>query len=197
MGRKTVADFHYILLNKPYGVLSQFTDAAGRQTLKHLGPFPGDVYPAGRLDADSEGLLLLTNDNDLKHFLTDPRYGHPRTYVVQVEGLPTQEEIAQLRKGVILGGRRTQPADVRLLQGEPAVPPRPVPIRFRKSVPTSWIELTIREGRNRQIRKMTAGIGHPTLRLLRIHIGRLSIAGLAPGQWRILTRSEIATLKKP
>jgi 23S rRNA pseudouridine2457 synthase len=185
----------YILFNKPYGVLSQFTDSGGRTTLNAFGPFPQDVYAAGRLDADSEGLLLLTNDNQMKARVTEPGSGHPRTYLVQVEQIPNDDALRQLRSGVILRGRRTRPADVRLLEHEPDLPDRTVPIRFRKNIPTAWLEVTLREGRNRQVRRMTAAVGHPTLRLVRIRIGSLSIDGLAPGRWRYLSPSELRTLE--
>jgi 23S rRNA pseudouridine2457 synthase len=184
----------YLLFYKPYGVLSQFTHEAGRKSLKDYGPFPPDVYPVGRLDADSEGLLLLTNDNRVKHRLTEPRFDHPRTYLVQIERLPTQEALEQLRRGVTIEGRKTKTAEVHLLDYEPELPPRPVPIRYRKNVPTAWIEITIREGRNRQVRKMTAAVGHPTLRLVRSRIGTLNLAGLQPGMFRSLTPQEVEAL---
>ncbi|HEY4613103.1 MAG TPA: pseudouridine synthase [Bacteroidota bacterium] len=187
--------YHYILFNKPYGVLSQFTSEAGRMTLKDFGPFPRDIYPVGRLDADSEGLLLLTNDNAVKHRLTDPRFEHPRTYLVQVERIPTQEALRRLSEGVVIEGKKTKPAEVRLLDGEPKLPPRSVPIRQRKNVPTAWIELTLREGRNRQVRKMTAAVGHPTLRIVRIRIATLSVEGLLSGEHRVLTEGEENTLQ--
>ncbi len=188
--------YAYILFNKPYGVLSQFTGEAGRLSLKDFGPFPREVYPVGRLDADSEGLLLLTNDNEVKHRLTDPRFGHPRTYSVQVERIPTEQSLERLRSGVLIEGSRTQPAEVRLLQGEPELPPRPVPIRFRKTVPTAWLEITLREGRNRQVRKMTAIVGHPTLRLVRMRIGKLEIGDLLPGNSRHLSAQEVKALHR-
>lgn len=187
---------HYILFNKPYGVLSQFTREAGKQSLRDFGPFPSDVYPVGRLDADSEGVLLLTNDNALRHRITEPRYEHPRTYLVQVERIPTDKALALLSKGVVIEGKKTKPAEVRLLEREPELPPRSVPIRFRKSIPTVWLELTIREGRNRQVRKMTAAVGHPTLRLVRIKIGTLVIGSLQPGESRILSNEEVEGLPK-
>ena len=196
MNRPVPERFRYFLFNKPYGVLSQFTDAGGRKTLKKYGPFPGDVYAAGRLDADSEGLLLLTSDNALKRFLTEPRYGHPRTYLVQVERKPDDGALRRLREGVIVEGKKTRPAELRVLEHEPDLPSRAVPVRFRKSVPTAWLELTLREGRNRQIRKMTAAVGHPTLRLVRIRIGRLSLEGLGPGEWKELTAKDVAPLRK-
>lgn len=174
-----------ILFYKPYGVLSQFTDPdkTGHPTLAAYIHIP-DLYPAGRLDHDSEGLLLLTSDGVLQHRLTDPRFAHPRTYWAQVERIPTAQALDQLRRGVLIQGQRTKPCQARLLDGEPALPPREPPIRYRKSVPTSWIELTLTEGRNRQVRRMTAAIGHPTLRLVRVAIGDHRLEGLKPGQWR-------------
>lgn len=185
---------HYILFYKPYGVLSQFTDAEGRPTLKDFGPFPSDVYTVGRLDADSEGLLLLTNNNTLNHRLTEPRYEHPRTYLVQIEKIPSEPSLQKLRDGIVIEGKKTKPAEVVLLEKEPNLPPRPVPIRFRKNVPTAWIEFTLCEGRNRQVRKMTAAIGHPALRLVRSKIGSLIMEGLNPGEHRSLTTEEIKQL---
>ena len=184
------AQWHCILLNKPYGVLSQFTGTPGQHTLAEYGPFPGDVYAAGRLDADSEGLLILTNDPQVQRRLTDPAFAHPRTYCAQVENIPTAEALARLRSGVIIDGRRTLPAAARLLTEEPQFPPRPVPIRSRKSIPTAWIEITLREGRNRQVRRMTAQVGFPTLRLVRTGIDVLKLTGLAPGEARELTTQE-------
>ena len=178
-----------LLLHKPYGVLTQFTDAEGRRTLKEFVNIP-DVYPVGRLDHDSEGLLLLTDDGPLQHRLSDPRFEHPKTYWAQVEREPSGEALDQLRKGVEIQGYRTKPAQVRLLDGEPLVAPRDPPVRFRKTVPTAWVELTISEGKNRQIRHMTAAVGHPTLRLIRVAIGRLALDGLEPGQWRELALVE-------
>ncbi len=185
---------HTFLFNKPYGVLSQFTREAGHRSLGDFGPFPADVYAAGRLDADSEGLLLLTNDRELNHRLTDPSYGHPRTYLVQVERVPEELALVRLRHGVVVDGRKTRPAAVRLLASEPDLFPREVPIRHRKNVPTAWVEMTLHEGKNRQVRKMTAAVGYPTLRLVRTQIGELSIAGLQPGEWRELTPGELGEL---
>jgi len=181
-----------IAFNKPYGVLSQFSGE--RQTLKDYIPVR-DIYPAGRLDRDSEGLLLLTDDGALQHQLTDPRFGHPRTYWVQVEGVADEKALARLRAGVKIRDYRTRPAKVRLLAAEPALPPREPPVRFRKRVPTSWLEITLTEGRNRQVRRMTAAVGHPTLRLVRVRIGSLELK-LAPGGWRELSAAEIADLKR-
>jgi len=184
----------YIVFYKPYGVLSQFTDSSGRKTLSAFGPFPKDVYPVGRLDGDSEGLLLLTNDGTLKHQLLEPRFGHERTYLVQVERVPSEEALMQLRAGVVIEGHRTREASVGLLEEPPGVPPRPVPIRFRRNVPTAWIELRLREGRNRQVRRMTAAAGHPTLRLIRSSFGPLNLQGLEPGESRVLTETEVKAL---
>jgi 23S rRNA pseudouridine2457 synthase len=183
-----------IALFKPYDVLSQFTDAEGRATLKSLVPIPG-IYPVGRLDRDSEGLLLLTDDGGLAHRLTDPRYEHPRTYLVQVERVPDDEALERLRRGVVLRDGPTRPAEVERLSDPPDLPERPVPIRFRKSVPTAWLRLTLREGRNRQVRRMTAAVGHPTLRLVRIAIGPVTLGDLAPGQWRELSEPERRALE--
>jgi pseudouridine synthase len=190
MGKKRL---RYIALFKPFDVLTQFTDAAGRATLKDFVPVPG-VYPVGRLDRDSEGLLLLTDDGRLAHRLTDPRFAHPRTYLVQVERVPGREALEALRRGVVLGDGPTRPAGVTLLDEPPALPDRPVPIRFRKNVPTAWLRLTITEGRNRQVRRMTAAIGHPTLRLVRVTLGPIALGDLAPGRWRDLTPDERAAL---
>ena len=188
-----------LIFNKPFGVLSQFTPgrhAGENRTLRDFGPFPPDVYPVGRLDADSEGLLILTNDRALTRRLLDPVFGHPRTYLVQVEGVPEPAALRRLSEGsLVLDGHALRPAVVRLLDAEPDLPPRPVPIRFRKNIPTAWIELTIFEGKNRQVRRMTAAAGHPTLRLYRISIGLLSVEGLPPGKWRALSRMESAQLQ--
>jgi pseudouridine synthase len=180
---------------KPYDVLTQFTDEEGRVTLKQFIDVPG-VYPAGRLDRDSEGLLLLTNDGALAHRLTDPRFEHEKTYWVQVERIPDEHALENLRRGVTLKDGRTRPAQVERLENAPEVPERPVPIRFRKNVPTSWLKLTIREGKNRQVRRMTAAVGHPTLRLVRCAIGSIGFGGLEPGQWRDLSDEEAAILPK-
>ncbi len=184
----------YIKLFKPYDVLCQFTDAAGRPTLKDYVDVAG-VYPVGRLDRDSEGLLLLTDDGPLAHRLTDPKFEHPRTYLVQVERIPDPQALKALRRGLILGDGPTRPAEVELLESDPPLSDRPVPIRYRKNVPTAWLRLTLREGRNRQVRRMTAAVGIPTLRLVRVAIGPIELGDLAPGQWRELTGEELAALR--
>jgi len=188
------SDFRYIKLNKPYDVLCQFTDPAGRATLKDFVTVPG-VYSVGRLDRDSEGLILLTNDGAMAHQLTNPRHAHPRTYWVQVEGEPTRVDLDHLERGVELNDGLTLPTRAAVLPGEPELPPRSVPIRFRKNVPTSWIELTLREGRNRQVRRMTAAVGYPTLRLIRAFIGPIALGSLQPGEWVDLTPEEMTALK--
>ena len=175
-----------IAFNKPYGVLCQFTDREGRPTLADHIDVPG-VYPAGRLDHDSEGLLLLTDDGALAHRITDPRHKLPKTYLVQVEGTPDAQALAGLRAGVVLKDGPTAPAQVRTLAAAPAwLWPRQPPVRFRKTVPDAWLELVIGEGRNRQVRRMTAAVGLPTLRLVRVAIGRWPLADLPPGSWRKL-----------
>lgn len=181
-----------ILFYKPYAVLTQFTGEP--PTLKDYIPVSG-VYPVGRLDRDSEGLILLTDDGKLQHRLSDPKYGHPRTYWVQVEGIPDEDAIQRLAEGVLIQGRKTLPAEAKRLKGEPGLPERNPPIRVRQSIPTSWLEITLREGRNRQVRRMTAAVGHPTLRLVRVAIGGIGTGGLRPGEWRELSRGEYVTLK--
>lgn len=173
-----------ILFNKPYGVLSQFTDeGSGKPALKDFIALPG-VYPAGRLDFDSEGLLILTDDGREQARISDPKHKIEKTYWAQVEGIPDDAALEALRRGVDLKDGRTRPARARLI-GEPdGLWPRDPPIRYRKSVPDSWIELTITEGRNRQVRRMTAAVGHPTLRLIRVRVGDWTLDGLAPGKWR-------------
>lgn len=175
-----------LLINKPYGMLSQFTDrgseGAARDTLSDIVSMPG-FYPAGRLDRDSEGLLILTDDGRTQARIADPRHKLPKTYLVQVEGIPDTTAIDQLRRGVMLKDGMTRPAEARLVES-PAVWPRNPPIRERKSIPDRWLELTIREGRNRQVRRMTAAVGYPTLRLIRWRIGPWTVENLAPGEWR-------------
>ncbi len=173
----------YLLFHKPYGVLCQFTDSEGRACLKDFIDIPG-VYASGRLDWDSEGLLLLTNDGPLIKTLASPASKLPKTYWVQVEGTPSDKALHALQTGVVIEGKRTLPAGaVRFPEGD-ALPPRSVPIRIRKALPVSWIQLTLIEGRNRQVRKMTAAVGHPTLRLIRQAIGPFNLTGLAAGQWQ-------------
>jgi len=174
-----------ILFNKPFDVLSQFTDAKSptpRAALSDYIDIPG-VYPAGRLDRDSEGLLLLTDDGRLQARISNPRHEMEKTYLAQVEGAPTEADLEPLRQGVLLKDGPTRPAGARLI-APPELWPRLPPVRYRKSVPDTWIELTIREGRNRQVRRMTAAIGFPTLRLVRWRIGAWSLDGIAPGEWR-------------
>ncbi|HEY4559921.1 MAG TPA: pseudouridine synthase [Lysobacter sp.] len=176
-----------IAFNKPYGVLCQFTDRSTppRPTLAGFGLPPG-VYAAGRLDHDSEGLLLLTDDGGLAHRLTDPRHKQPKTYWVQVEGEPQPAQLDALRRGVELNDGPTRPARVQRIDA-PALWPRDPPVRFRKTVPDAWLEIAIREGRNRQVRRMTAAVGLPTLRLVRVAIGAHALDALAPGEWRRLS----------
>jgi 23S rRNA pseudouridine2457 synthase len=185
----------HLLFYKPFNVLCQFTGEP--PTLRDFVPIPG-VYPAGRLDRDSEGLLLLTSDGALQHRLTDPRHGHPRTYLAQVEGVPTPEAITSLAVGIEIrdktGVYRSRPAKVSLVPSEPPLPARVPPIRFRRSIPTAWLELTLTEGHNRQVRRMTAAVGFPTLRLVRIASGPLTLSGLSPGEWRDLTPEEVNVL---
>jgi 23S rRNA pseudouridine2457 synthase len=174
-----------IALNKPFNVLCQFTSDDGRATLADYVS-QKDVYPAGRLDHDSEGLLLLTDDGGLAHRLTDPRHKQPKTYLVQVDGAVTDEAVAALRRGVLLKDGPTLPAGVEHAAEPDWLWPRDPPVRFRKAIPTSWLGITLREGRNRQVRRMTAAVGFPTLRLIRVRIGEHALDGLAPGQTRRL-----------
>ncbi|MFM2123778.1 MAG: hypothetical protein RL328_229 [Acidobacteriota bacterium] len=187
----------YILLNKPFDVLCQFTDSKGeRSTLADYVEVPR-VYPVGRLDRDSEGLVMLTNDGWMQHRLSDPRFDHPKTYWAQVEGIPDEAALTQLRAGVqIWDDFKSRPAQARLLDAEPELWERNPPIRYRAAIPTSWIELVLTEGRNRQVRRMTAAVGFPTLRLVRMKIGPFELGSLKPGRWRDLTRAEQALLPK-
>ena len=180
-----------LALHKPYGVLSQFTPEPGSpwRTLADFG-LPPATYALGRLDADSEGLLLLSDEPGLNSRLLDPEAGHPREYWAQVERVPTDAALATLARGVKIGGHATRPCTVRRLDPPPALPPRDPPIRVRKSVPDCWLALELTEGKNRQVRRMTAAIGHPTLRLIRVRIGRFELGRLQPGKWRDLTAAE-------
>ena len=190
--------YRYILFYKPYGVLSQFTDGNGetqRRTLKDYISISG-VYPVGRLDWDSEGLMLLTDRGQLQHRLSHPQFEHQRTYWAQVERIPDADAIAHLQQGVIIEKYRTRPAKVQLLNSEPQLPPRTPPIRFRKNVPTAWLEISLTEGKNRQVRRMTAAVGFPTLRLVRVAIAHLKLGELELGQWRDLTGDELNLLLK-
>jgi 23S rRNA pseudouridine2457 synthase len=172
-----------ILLNKPFGVQSQFSGPAGVRTLQECVPIP-NVYPAGRLDADSEGLLLLTDDGALQARIADPKHKLPKTYVVEVEGIPAADALTRLQSGIELSDFVSRPASARCIPRPNWVWPRDPPVRFRKHIPTTWIELVIREGRNRQVRRMTAAVGHPTLRLIRAAIGPYSLGDLLPGAWQ-------------
>ncbi|MGE0476655.1 MAG: pseudouridine synthase [Nitrospirales bacterium] len=184
----------YVVFHKPYGVLSKFTDAEGRPTLADYITIP-NIYPVGRLDKDSEGLLLLTSDGGLAHHLASPSSKVPKTYWVQVERVPPEPALERLRQGVVIQGKRTRPARVTLLEAEPQILPRSIPIRFRKSVLTAWLRVEISEGMNRQIRRMTAQVGHPTLRLIRVAIGTISMGDLPIGKWRDLKGTELQTIR--
>lgn len=178
---------------KPFGTLTKFTDDAGRTTLADWIDLP-DVYPAGRLDRDSEGLLVLSDDPQLRGALTASR--HTRTYLVQVEGSVGEDALGLLEAGVDVQGSRTLPASVRVVEQPDWLPPRDPPIRYRATIPDMWLELTLTEGRNRQVRRMTAAVGHPTLRLVRWAVGPVTLAGLAPGAWRYLSHAEIMELRE-
>jgi 23S rRNA pseudouridine2457 synthase len=187
-----------IAFHKPFGVLSQFTTESGSRwrTLAEFG-LPRGIYALGRLDADSEGLLLLSDEPGLNNQLLDPRHAHRRTYWAQVEGIPDRAALAELeRGGIALGDYRTLPCRVRLLEPAPALPPRSPPIRVRKNIPDSWIALELIEGKNRQVRRMTAAVGHPTLRLLRVRIGDFELGNLAAGKWRELDPANRAAVFK-
>ncbi len=186
--------FSYYVINKPFDVLSQFTDGLGRKTLsKYLGNLK-DVYPVGRLDLDSEGLLLLTNDTQLTNFILNPVNNHEREYLCQIEGIPNTSELEKLEQGVIIEKKLTLPAKVKIIEN-PIVWDRIPPIRERKNIPTCWISVTLIEGRNRQVRKMTASIGHPTLRLIRVRIKNILLNDLQPGKSRMLSDEEVRNLK--
>jgi len=186
-------DMPTLAFNKPYDVLCRFTDEAGRPTLADYIDVPG-VYPAGRLDRDSEGLLILTDDGRLQQRIASPHYKLPKVYLAQVERIPGPDALRMLASGVRLQDYVTAPAQVRLLSEEPNLPPRSTPIRFRKTVPTAWLQITLYEGRNRQVRRMTAAVGHPTLRLVRVAIGPISLGELASGSWRMLTSADVRSL---
>ena len=181
-----------IAFNKPYGVLSQFTgDGSPNRPLAEFG-FPKNVYAIGRLDADSEGLLLLSDEAKWNDRLLNPRHAHEREYWAQVEKIPTSESLRKLQRGLVIQGHKALPSRAWLLEPQPEMPPRNPPIRFRKSVPDCWIGLELIEGKNRQVRRMTAAIGHPTLRLVRVRIGNFRLGDLPPGQWRVLSPAEEA-----
>ena len=188
----------YYIIYKPFQVLSQFTSQEGKKTLKDFFPVPSDVYPVGRLDFDSEGLLILTNDTALNHRLLNPRFAHDREYWVQVEGIVSPAAIRQLESGVTINidgaGYRTSPCKAAIMEPAPLVPERVPPIRYRAQIPTSWIKMILREGKNRQVRKMTAQVGSPTLRLIRHRIKDLTVEGLGPGEMRSMDQQEIYTL---
>jgi 23S rRNA pseudouridine2457 synthase len=184
----------YILVNKPYEVLTQFTDEHGRATLKDFVPVPG-IYPVGRLDFDSEGLLLLTDDRALQHRLSDPKFKVPKTYWAQVEGTVSEEALAKLRRGVSIKEGLTAPAQAEVMPEPAELWERSTPIRFRANIPTSWLAITIAQGMNRQVRKMCAAVGLPCLRLIRARIDELALGELAPGQWRELAPEESRKLK--
>jgi 23S rRNA pseudouridine2457 synthase len=184
----------YFALNKPYGVISQFTREAGRKTLADIYKFPKNVYPVGRLDMDSEGLLLLTDDKSLTEYLLNPENRHEREYYAEVEGIPTKKELKRLESGVIIERKMTLPAKAKMLDNI-KIEAREKPIRFRKNIPDCWISLTLIEGRNRQVRKMTAAIRHPTLRLIRVRIKNILLGDMKPGEVRILSDTEIKELK--
>lgn len=181
--------FTYIAFHKPFGVLSQFTPESGHRALNEFG-FPTDVYAAGRLDHDSEGLLLLTNDGKFIKKLLDPKFEHPRTYIAQVDGSITPEAIRQLEKGVVISGYKTKPCKAEIVS-DPHFEPRNPPIRYRANIPTSFVKLTLIEGKNRQVRRMTAAVGFPTLRLMRVKIGNLNLDALKSGQWKFVNRAEV------
>jgi len=193
--------YRYFLIYKPYGMLSQFSKETPEQsTLADLGPFPPDVYPVGRLDKDSEGLLLLTNDKALNNRLLNPQYKHRRTYWVEVEKVPDEKAIRQLCEGVTIRinkkDHQTLPTEAQLLPEVPNLPERNPPVRFRKNIPTGWLEITLTEGKNRQVRRMCAKVGYPTLRLVRVQIENLELEGLQPGAFREMDRTALYQLLK-
>ena len=186
-----------IAFNKPYGVLSQFTpDGSPNRPLAEFD-FPKDVYPIGRLDADSEGLILLSDEPEWNARLLEPRHAHEREYWVQVERIPTAEALGELSRGVVIQGRKTLPCRAWMLEPQPQISPRDPPIRYRKSVPDCWIGLELIEGKNRQVRRMTAAIGHPTLRLMRVRIGKFVLGELPAGKWKHLTPADRQLVAAP
>lgn len=182
--------FTYIIFNKPYGVLSQFTPEHGNRCLDEFD-FPKDIYPAGRLDKDSEGILLLTNDGPFIKELLDPKNEKKKTYWVQVENIPSEESLQTLIKGVKIKNYLTKPCEAIVISPQPQIEPRDPPIRERKNIPTCWIEIKLIEGKNRQVRRMTAAIGHPTLRLIRVQTGKLPLNDLPPGKWMEVNKQDI------
>jgi len=184
----------YYALYKPFGVLSQFTSEEGEKTLKSIGDFAKDIYPIGRLDKDSEGLLILSNDKQLVNLLLNPKHQHEKEYFVQVEGVPDDESLKKLADGVVIQGYKTLPAKVRRIS-EPKLPERIPPIRFRKNIPANWLSIIITEGKNRQVRRMTASVGYPTLRLVRVRICNVHLHNLNVGEIRELSNAEIKELK--
>lgn len=184
-----MTDFKYIAFNKPYGVLTQFTGEKEDKTLAHYH-LPSEVYAAGRLDKDSEGLLILTNDGIFNQKITNPKSQKIKTYWVQVEHIPTQENLNKLTNGVKIKDFHTLPCEIQIINPK-NIEPRDPPIRERKNIPTAWLEIKIQEGKNRQVRRMTAAIGHPTLRLIRVAIGKLKLENLPVGSWKYVTRNEI------
>lgn len=191
---KSEKKYKYYILNKPYGVLSKFTDKENRKTLAGFYDFPKDVYPVGRLDMDSEGLLLLSNDKELVNFLLHPDNRHEKEYYAQVEGIPDGKALSDLREGVIIEGKKTLPAEAELIN-DPGFSPRKPPINPRKGMQVCWLRIVITEGRHRQVRKMTAKVGHPTLRLVRIRIKNVKLNNLLPGEAKELNDEEINVLK--
>ncbi len=190
MAAKTKTEYSYISFHKPFGVLSQFTSEGGHPALDGFD-LPKGVYAAGRLDRDSEGLLLLSDDGAFINRLINPKFSHPRTYLVQVEGIPSEKDLQALANGPVIRGYKTKKCQAVLLDPQPVIEERDPPVRFRQNIPTSWLELTLTEGKNRQVRRMTAAVGYPTLRLIRTSIGRLKLENLKPGQWKRVVKGDI------